>query len=167
VVLARGDRAAANRLLRRALPIARWSRLSMHLLQRLYGTMVMAADDADAARAVVDAAEATFGDNDFCTFCTVMFAVPAAIACADAGDLVEARRHLERAEFSASLWQGTAWAAAMIEVRAHIARAEGEPDRAERLLVEAADLFDASAQPLDAARCRQPLRPLLASHPHM
>lgn len=158
VVLARGDRAAANRLLQRALPLARWSQLSMHLLQRLYGTMVRAADDPQAARAVVDAAEATFGGSDFCTFCTVMFAVPAAIACADAGDLAEARQHLHRAEISASMWAGTAWAAATIEVRAHIARAEGDAGRAGQLLAEAADLFDTWAQPLDAARCRATLR---------
>jgi DNA-binding SARP family transcriptional activator/tetratricopeptide (TPR) repeat protein len=157
VVLARGDRTTANRLLRRALPLARWSQLSMHLLQRLYGTMVRAADDPEAARAVVDAAEATFGDSDFCTFCTVMFAVPAAIACADAGDLAEAQRYLRLAELSASMWEGTAWAAATIEARAHIARAEGDPDQARELLAEAADLFETWAQPLDAARCRAPM----------
>jgi uncharacterized protein HemY len=42
----------------------------------------------------------------------------------------------------------------MIEVRAHIAWAEGDPDRADRLLAEAAERFDESAQPRDAARCR-------------
>ena len=35
--------------------------------------------------------EATMGENDRCTFCDVMFDVPAAIACADAGDLDRAR----------------------------------------------------------------------------
>lgn len=154
VHLARGERAAADRLLRRALTLARWSPLSMHLLQRIYGTMVTAAEDAEAARAVVDAAEATLARADFCYFCTVMFEVPAAIACAGTGDLAEARRHLARAEESAVLWDGTAWQAAMLEARAHLARAEGAPDEASRLLARAAGLFEDAAQPLDAARCR-------------
>jgi DNA-binding winged helix-turn-helix (wHTH) protein/tetratricopeptide (TPR) repeat protein len=37
VELAAGDRPAAERLLRRALPLARWSPLARHLLQRIYG----------------------------------------------------------------------------------------------------------------------------------
>jgi hypothetical protein len=116
--------------------------------------MVKAADGPEAARAVVDTAEATLGTSDFCWFCAVMFAVPAAIACADAGDLEAARRHLGQAEFSGGLWEGTSWPAAIVEVRAHIARAEGSFEDARRLLAEAADLFDESVQPLDAARCR-------------
>ncbi|MEV5410832.1 AAA family ATPase [Thermopolyspora sp. NPDC052614] len=154
VHLARGDRPAADRLLRRALPLARWSLLAHHLLQRLYGTMILAAPDPDAARAVVDTAEAAFGQSDFCHFCTVMFEVPAVIACAAAGDLAEARRHLEIAERSAALWDGTAWQAAMLEARAHLARAEGEPAEAARLFTRASDLFAQSSHPLDAARCR-------------
>jgi tetratricopeptide (TPR) repeat protein len=154
VRLARGDRPTANRLLRQALPLARWSLVGPHLMQRLYGTMVAAAEDAHAARAVVDAARATLADNDECMFCDVMFTVPAAIACADVGDLAEAHRYLERAEHSAPLWEGTAWQAATVEARAHLARAEGAADRARDLLARAADLFDAAAQPLDAARCR-------------
>ena len=64
VRLARGDRAEAQRLLQRALPLARWSVISKHLLQRIYGTMIAAAPDPVAARAVVDQAEATMGEND-------------------------------------------------------------------------------------------------------
>ena len=48
VQLARGDHGGANRLLRRALPLARWSVLAMHLLQRVYGTMILAAEDPEA-----------------------------------------------------------------------------------------------------------------------
>ena len=54
VRLAQGDRAAAAALLQRALPLARWSVVSTHLLQRIYGTMIAAAPDAAAARAIVD-----------------------------------------------------------------------------------------------------------------
>ncbi|MEN3540801.1 AAA family ATPase [Microbispora sp. ZYX-F-249] len=154
VRLARGDRPAADRLLRRALPLARWSLLANHLLQRLYGTMILAAPDPEAARAVVDTAEAALGQSDFCHFCTVMFEVPAVIACAGTGDLAEARRHLEIAERSAALWDGTAWQAAMLEARAHLARAEGDPAEAARLFTRASDLFAESSHPLDAARCR-------------
>jgi DNA-binding SARP family transcriptional activator/tetratricopeptide (TPR) repeat protein len=154
VHLARGDRATAGRLLRRALPLARWSLLANHLLQRVYGTMVAAADDGPAGLAAVDAAEATLGEEDSCNFCAVMFEVPAAIACARAGELGEARRHLELAGRSAAAWEGTAWQAALLEAGAHVARAEGDPSAAADLLARAAELFEESAQPLDAARCR-------------
>ena len=40
VRLARGDQAGAQRLLRQALPLARWSVVGKHLLQRIYGTMI-------------------------------------------------------------------------------------------------------------------------------
>ncbi|GAA4699389.1 transcriptional activator [Phytohabitans rumicis] len=161
VHLALGDRATAGRLLRRALPLARWSLLAMHLLQRVYGTMVAAAEDAPSALAIVDAAEATLGESDFCNFCAVMFEVPAAIASAHAGELGQARRHLERAGRSAAAWEGTAWQAALLEARAHITRAEGDTAGAAALLTRAAEFFDESVQPLDAARCRR----LLASFP--
>ena len=98
VRLARGDRTTRGALLQRALPLARWSVMSKHLLQRIYGTMIAVAPDAESARAVVDQAEATLGTTDRCPFCAVMLAVPAAIACAEVGDLDEARRHLATAQ---------------------------------------------------------------------
>ena len=118
--LARGDRAGAQRLLGRALPLARWSAIGKHLLQRVYGTMIMAAADPVEARAIVDQAEATMGEADACPFCDVMLAVPAAIACADAGDLTAAQRHLAVAEASARRWEGSAWEAGVREARAHL-----------------------------------------------
>jgi hypothetical protein len=105
----------------------------------------------------VDAAEATFATTDACSFCSIMFEVPAAIACADVGDLAEGRRHLALAERSAGLWEGTAWQAATLEAKAHVARAEGDADGARQILARAAELFDESAQPLDAARLRAEL----------
>jgi DNA-binding SARP family transcriptional activator/tetratricopeptide (TPR) repeat protein len=145
VRLAQGDR---------ALPLARWSAVALHLLQRVYGTMIRAAPDVESARAIVDQATAALGQEDSCNFCTVMLDVPAAVACADAGDLDDARQHLAVAEESAALWKdGTAWQAAIAEARAHLARAEGDEDAARHRLREAAELFAAAGQPLDVERC--------------
>jgi DNA-binding SARP family transcriptional activator/tetratricopeptide (TPR) repeat protein len=155
VRLALGDPAGANRLLQRALPLARWSSLSQHLLQRLYGTMVRAATGPQEALAVVERATAGQGMRDRCLYCEVMFTVPATIACADAGDLAQARRFLADSERSAALWEGTAWQAGLLEARAHLARAEHDPGAADLQLDRAAQLFDDAGQPLDAARCRR------------
>jgi DNA-binding SARP family transcriptional activator/tetratricopeptide (TPR) repeat protein len=153
VRLAQGDRVEAMRLLHRALPLARWSAIALHLLQRVYGTMIRAAPDVESARAVVDQATAALGQEDSCTFCNVMLAVPAAAACADAGDLDDARQHLAVAERSAALWKGTAWQGAIAEARAHLDRAEGDEVAARRGMREAAELFAAAGQPLDVDRC--------------
>ena len=153
VELAAGDRAAAERLLRRALPLARWSPLARHLLQRIYGTLISAAPDTDAALAVVDEAAERLDEPFSCIFCQVMIAVPASIACTEGGRLDEARAWLVQAERSASTWQGTAWQGAVAEARAHLVRAEGDRAAADRLLAEAATLFELAGQPLDTQRC--------------
>ncbi|HEU4568853.1 MAG TPA: tetratricopeptide repeat protein, partial [Marmoricola sp.] len=154
VRLAQGDPAEARRLLRQALPLARWSIMSMHLLQRIYGSMIAAAPDPASARAVVDQARATLGDEDRCVFCEVMLAVPAAIACADVGDLDEARQYLARAEEPLVRWEYGSWEAAAQEARAHLAQAEGRPTDAVAHWKHAAGLFASFSRPLDAARCR-------------
>jgi DNA-binding SARP family transcriptional activator/tetratricopeptide (TPR) repeat protein len=154
VRLARGDKDGARELLDRALPLARWSPLAMHLLQRIHGSLITAAPDPTAAREAVEMARATTDDRDACYFCAVMFAVPAAIACADVGDVEQAREHLAVAERSTALWSGTAWQAATLEARAHLVAAEGDPAGAARLLRQAAEAFQQAGQPLDAARCR-------------
>ena len=153
VRLAQGDRPEAQQLLRRALPLARWSASALHLLQRVYGTMIRAAPDVETARAVVDQAMSTVGQEDACPFCSIMLAVPAAIACADVADLDDARHHLAIAERSAALWKGSAWQASIAEARAHLHRAEGDAETARRRLREAADLFAVAGQPLDVDRC--------------
>jgi DNA-binding winged helix-turn-helix (wHTH) protein/tetratricopeptide (TPR) repeat protein len=154
VELAAGDRAEAERLLRRSLALARWSPLAHHLLQRIYGTLVATAPDRQAALAVVDEAAEVSDRRVACRVCHVTIAVPAAIACAEGGRLEEARTWLVQAEQSAALWQGTAWKASVREAGAHLARAEGDPAGAARLRLEAAVLFDEAGQPLDARRCR-------------
>jgi DNA-binding winged helix-turn-helix (wHTH) protein/tetratricopeptide (TPR) repeat protein len=159
VELAAGDRAAAGRLLRRALPLARWSPLARHLLQRIYGTLISAAPDAAAALAVVDEAAERLDEPFSCIFCQVMIAVPASIACTEGGRLDQARSWLGQAERSAATWQGTAWQGAVAEARAHLVRAEGDHAAASRLLAEAATLFELAGQPLDAQRCLDAAEP--------
>jgi tetratricopeptide (TPR) repeat protein len=154
VHLARGHRAAADELLQRALPLARWSAMSNHVLQRIYGSIIAAAPDVDSARAVVDQAAATLGTTDQCPLCTVMLAVPSSIACADVGDLDEARRYLATAQASAARWEGSAWDGAVLEARAHLARAQGGEGEFVALAAEAAALFAAAGHARDAARCR-------------
>ena len=153
VELAAGDRQAAERLLRRALPLARWSPLARHLLQRIYGTLIAAAPDAAAALAVVDEAAGTLDEPFACIFCQVMIAVPASIACAEGGRPDEARTWLAQAQRSAAAWQGTAWQGAVAEAEAYLVRAEGDHAAAGRLLTGAVELFTIAGQPLDAQRC--------------
>lgn len=153
VHLARGNRPAAQALLQRALPLARWSVISNHLLQRIYGSMIAAAPDAITARAVVDRAEATLGETDHCPFCAVMLAVPASVACSEVGDVENARRHLAVAEASAARWEGSAWNGAVLEARAHLAWAENRESDFEVLISQAAELFTAAGHARDAARC--------------
>ena len=98
------------------------------------------------------------GNEDGCTFCVIMFAVPAAIACADVGDLDDARRYIAIAERSSELWEGTSWQAAILEARAHLAWAVQDQDQEAVLLDRAAVLFEQAGQPLDAARCRRHAR---------
>jgi DNA-binding SARP family transcriptional activator/DNA polymerase III delta prime subunit len=155
VRLAQGNPEEAQGLLQQALPLARWSVISMHLLQRIYGTMIAAAPDQMAARAMVDRAEATVGETDSCPFCDVMLAVPAAIACASVGDVDAAQRHLAVATRSAARWEGSAWEAAVLEARAHVARALGDSDEFGRLIRNAATLFGAAGQPRDRERCER------------
>jgi DNA-binding SARP family transcriptional activator len=154
VHLARGDKAGATPLLLRAMRLARWSTLAQHLVQRIYGAMILAAPDATAARALVDRAEAETGKEDRCSFCQVMLSVPATIACAQDGDLEAARHHAAAAERSATMWEGTAWQAAVDEAKGHLAVAEGDPGAASRRFDEAARTFEGAGQPLDAERCR-------------
>jgi len=165
VRLEQGDAEEARRLLDRALPLARWSVVAMHLLQRIYGTMILAAPNPEAGRALVDQSEATMGDQDACSFCVVMLAVPAAMACAEVGDLEPARHYALVAEGSARRWPGTAWGAAATEARAHIARVEGSSSEAAVLFAEAASGFEAAGQPGDAARCLRGLADLQVNAP--
>jgi DNA-binding winged helix-turn-helix (wHTH) protein/tetratricopeptide (TPR) repeat protein len=158
VELALGDRAAAEVLCRRALPLARWSPLSSHLLQRLYGTLIAAAPDPASAAAMVDEAMEILDGPTACEFCQVLVAVPAAAALAAVGRVEEARHQLADAQRCAARWEGPAWEAAIDETRAMIARIEGDETTAQDLFARAAAGFEAAGQPLDRARCAEAIQ---------
>jgi ATP/maltotriose-dependent transcriptional regulator MalT len=158
VRLAQGDLDEGRRLLDQALPLARWSMMARHLLQRIYGTMILAAPSPQTARAIVDRAESTLGTDDACVFCSVMLSVPAAMACAAVGDIEHARHHLGLAERSGMLWDGTAWEAAIAEARAAVLGATGEDESARAELARAVARFGQAGQPLDVARCERRLQ---------
>jgi tetratricopeptide (TPR) repeat protein len=153
VRLSQGRVEEARDMLEEALLLARWSTIGMHLLQRIFGTLILSAPDAASARAMVDRAEATLGEPDQCWFCNVMLAVPAASACARVGDLADAHRFLEAATRSVSHWGESSWQGAVVEARATVALAEGDPESSRRLSREAAEAYAAVGHDTDAARC--------------
>ena len=165
---AHGDAAEARRLLDRALPLARDSVVAKHLLHRVFGTMISVAAGPREARQVVERSESMLGWDDFCQFCSIMRAVPAAIACARDGDLPAARRHLAAAERSAAVWRDTSWEAGLAEAHAVVAAASGDVAGARERLRWAAGRFQRAGQPLDAARClgraEIPARPRSLAH---
>ncbi len=81
------------------------------------------------------------------------------------GDVERAREHLAAAERSTSMWTGTAWQAATLEARAHLAAAEGLDALSRRLLSQVSRLFAQAGQPRDAQRCQQPLTRAGAERP--
>jgi len=138
--------------------------VAKHLLHRVFGTMIRAAAGRPEARAAAERAETMLGWDDICQFCSIMLAVPAAIACARDGDLDAARRHLAAAMRSAPVWRDTAWEAGLAEAQAALAAASGDSDTALARLQWAAGLFQQVGQPLDAERCRRALG-LIAREP--
>jgi tetratricopeptide (TPR) repeat protein len=152
VRLAQGRGGEARQLLEEALLLARWSTIGMHLLQRIFGTLIDSAPDPVSARMMVDRAESSLGARDECWFCAVMLAVPAATACARVGDLEDAHRFLAEAEQSVSHWGQSSWHAAVLEARAGVALTEGDPEEHARLRREAAEVYAAVGHDADAAR---------------
>ena len=99
VALYQNRTADANALLEEALRVACESNVGFHLLDRIYGTAITAAADADAAMAIVDEAElAVRGPVETCPGCRITFAVPAAIVSAHAGALDRAAVYADAAE---------------------------------------------------------------------
>jgi ATP/maltotriose-dependent transcriptional regulator MalT len=154
----RGRPEEADRLLDEALALARVTDIGFHLLDRIYGTRIaLATQDRGAALAAVDEAEASVqGQLETCPGCRITFAVPAAIACARAGDLDRAARYEQASEWLAGVvMRLPAWDAAHEEVRGHVRLAAGDAEVARERFVRAARGFAAAGQPLDARRCRE------------
>lgn len=146
----------AQGLLDEALDLARVTDIGFHLLDRIYGTrIVLAGADPDAAVAAVDEAEsAVQGQLETCPGCRITFAVPAAIACATAGELDRAYRYEEASEWLAHVvMRLPAWDAAHEEVRGHVRRAVGDRAGAREQFARAHAGFAAAGHPLDAERC--------------
>jgi hypothetical protein len=153
--IALANRERAKALLVQARRPAQRSALRSHLIVRLLGVEIQAAPDARVARATVIGAERQLSDaTRVCEPCSMNFRVQASSACARAGDLARARRHLADAERVAGMWQGGPWAAAVWEARAALRYAEGQPAQAAALLCEAADEYVRAQRPADEARCR-------------
>ena len=94
---------------RRARPRRRWPAPSSrpagspvgtrHLLDRIHGTVIRSAPAPTHGLAAVDeAARAVRGPFETCPPCSINLTVPAAIACADAGDLERAAAYLPGGE---------------------------------------------------------------------
>lgn len=156
LALCRGDHAGASALLDEALDLARATDMGFHLLDRIYGTRLTLANAAGDPSGLLEDAEASVqGALETCPGCRITFAVPAAIAAADAGDLSKAREHAEAVAFLASVvMRLPAWTAAHHEVLAHLHRAEGDDEAARSEMRLAANGFAAAGQPLDELRCR-------------
>ncbi len=163
--LANGDDAEAQAALSAALIAARGSPVgTRHLLDRVHGTLIRSAPDrATSLSAIDEATQAVRGPFETCPPCSINLTVPAAIACADAGDMDRATRYLTISEHVAgAFYTRGGWQAALDEVRAHVALAEGDPARAGRLLTAAVGAFEQLGQRLDAGRCRRDLDALAA-----
>jgi DNA-binding SARP family transcriptional activator len=153
--IARGHHAIAKMLLARARPIAESSHIRSHLIVRLYGVHVLAAQGVFEALQLIGEGERWFADAArVCDPCSMTFRIEAARTCARAGEFARARRHLAEAERITGLWQRGPWTAAIWEVRAELRRAEGQSMQASALFLEAAERFRELFRPLDESRCR-------------
>jgi len=108
--------------------------------------------------AVDEAQRGIRGPFETCPPCSLNFTVPAAIACADGGDLARAEEYLARSEqVAGAFFPQSGWQAGLDEIRAHIAVANGDVEAGRRLLAAARDGFERFGQHLDARRCRDRL----------
>lgn len=142
----------ANRLLTRARSLAFRSQLATHLMVRVYGTMIQAADSTKALT-VLGNAERELGQMRSCEPCSMGYLTSAATACARAGELDRARSFITEAERIAGMWQGGLWTGAVWEARGNLRHAEGADDQARAMLREAAQEYTRAGNQSDAARC--------------
>jgi DNA-binding SARP family transcriptional activator len=151
--VSRGRNYDANRLLSRALALARRSDIVTHLLVRIYGTMIQAAADPQKAIAVLRDAELQLAQMQSCEPCSMGFLTSAVTAAARVGQLGRARSFISEAERISGMWQGGPWAGAVWEARGILRQAEGEDAQARAMFREAADAFALAGNQSDASRC--------------
>jgi len=106
---AQGQRWKSRRLLQQALRLAEGDPLGSHLLVKIHGAMVEAAADPEEAAAIARQGEQILAGGDVCDQCSLSFRMAAAAAFARAGDLANARRHLDDAARISEMWQGGPW----------------------------------------------------------
>lgn len=147
-----GRKFDANRLLTRARSIALRSDLASHLMVRVFGTMIEAADDS-RIRTVLRTAERELGQMRSCEPCSMGYLTSAAAACARVGDLDRARFLLSEAERIAGMWQAGMWNAAVWETRGALRHAEGAHEQARAMYREAAEEYTRAGKHPEAARC--------------
>jgi len=157
VALYRGERERAAERLDEALDVARQSDVGFHLFDRIYGTRMLAAGDAEAGLHALDEARAAVrGPLETCPGCRITFAVPAAITAARGGRLDLAEAYENQSAYLANVvMRLPAWHAAHDEVRAQLASARGAHDEAKAQFAAAARRFRGAGHPLDAARCER------------
>jgi tetratricopeptide (TPR) repeat protein len=143
----------ANRLLSRALSLARHSDIVAHLVVRVFGTKIQAAADPKKAIGVLREAERELAQMQSCEPCSMGFLTAAVSASARAGELDRARSYFNEAERIAGMWQGGQWTGAVWEARGILRKAEGEGAQARAMFREAADAFVRSGNHSDASRC--------------
>ncbi|HJR44679.1 MAG TPA: BTAD domain-containing putative transcriptional regulator [Actinomycetota bacterium] len=147
------DPDAADRSLETAFEAAGRSSLTPHLLVRLHGARVEAAQDPSEAVARLARADEELAGRDLCAPCSIGFLIAASVTLARAGRLEGARSRLDEAERIAGMWSGGPWGAAVWGARAALRRAEGSEEQAVALLREAAARFADAGRTLDAERC--------------
>lgn len=153
LAVARGQRAEAIAIVRRALALAPSSWLEPHLLVRLLAVRVEASPSPTIAVQIVEKADAALHGRTVCPPCSIGFWIAAAVNSALAGRLTRARHHLEAAERLVGLWPAGPWHAAIWEARGVLRRAEGHDDQAVVFFAEAANRFAAVNRPSDQRRC--------------
>jgi DNA-binding SARP family transcriptional activator len=161
--VAAGRRTDAFPILQRSLGVAENCWLEPHAVVRIHGTFIAATTNPHAAARRVEDADRGLEGRGVCAPCSMGFRVAAAIACARAGRLDQARRRVQAAEPIAAMWPGGAWHAALWEARGVLRQAEGDTRRAAALYDEAADHYAELGRPLDRDRCRTAARQAAAA----
>jgi DNA-binding SARP family transcriptional activator len=155
-----GRKFEANRLLNRARSIAVRSDLASHLMVRVFGTMIQAADEKHTLT-VLRMAERELGQMRSCEPCSMGYLTSAAGAWARAGELDRARAFITEAERIAGMWQGGLWSGAVWEARGVLRHAEGAHEQARAMYQEAAQEYTSAGNQSEAARCAEAASRLL------